>query len=96
MNSLLFHNPTEDLSELSIPVLVLFGGKDTQVPYELNEQPVREALGEAGTEFEVNVIENANHLFQEAETGDVAEYATLEKAFIDGFLSTLSEWILAH
>lgn len=96
MKSLLFHDPTENLSELSIPVLILFGGKDTQVLDELNEPPVREAMNEAGTEFEVHVIENANHLFQEAETGEVSEYSTLDKEFIDGFLSTLSEWILAH
>lgn len=96
MKSLLFYNPIEDLSELSIPVLVLFGEKDTQVSDELNEPPVREALNEAGTEFDINIIENANHLFQEAETGKVSEYATLEKEFIDGFLSTLSEWIKSH
>ncbi len=96
MRSLLFYDPAQDLSELSVPVLVLFGGKDTQVSEELNEPEVREALNEAGTEFEINVIENANHLFQEAETGEVSEYSTLDKEFIDGFLSTLSEWILSQ
>lgn len=96
MRSLLFYDPAEDLSELSIPVFALFGGKDTQVSADLNEEPVREALNEAGTEFEITVIENANHLFQEAETGDVSEYSTLDKEFINGFLTTLSEWILAH
>lgn len=96
MKSLLFYDPSEDLSELSIPVLVLFGGKDSQVPVKLDEPPVREALIEAGTEFEIKVIENANHLFQEAETGDVREYTSLEKEFIEGFLSTLSSWIRSH
>ncbi|NBC65909.1 MAG: alpha/beta fold hydrolase [Bacteroidetes bacterium] len=96
MRSLLFHVPGQDLSELSIPVLVLFGGKDSQVSDELNAPVARDALNEAGTEFEIRVLENANHLFQEAETGAVTEYSTLDKAFIDGFLSTISEWILTH
>lgn len=93
MKSLLFYDPAEDLSKLSIPVLVLFGGKDTQVPEEINEPPARVALNKAGAEFEIRIIEKANHLFQEAETGEVAEYSTLEKEFIEGFLSTLSEWL---
>lgn len=93
MQSFLFYDPAEDLSELSTPVLVLFGEKDSQVPVELNEAPARDALRAAGTEFQITVVENANHLFQEAESGDVREYATLEKQFIEGFLPILSEWI---
>lgn len=96
MKSLLFYNPLEDLSGLRIPVFVLFGEKDTQVPDELNEPPVREALSEAGMKFDINVIENANHLFQEAKTGDVTEYASLEKEFIDEFLPILSDWLKSH
>lgn len=96
MRSLLFHDPTENLSELSMPVLALFGEKDTQVPDELNEPPLREALSEAGNEFEVVVMENANHLFQEAETGSVSEYTTLEKEFINGLLPILSDWVKSH
>lgn len=96
MESFLFHNPGGDLSELRVPVLVLYGGKDTQVSDELNAPAARDALNEAGTEFEIRVLENANHLFQEAETGAVTEYSTLDKKFIDGFLSTISEWILTR
>lgn len=93
MQSLLFYDPAEDLSELSIPVLVIYGGKDSQVPVSLNETPARDALREAGTEFQITVMDNANHLFQEAESGDVREYATLDKAFIEGFLPILSDWL---
>lgn len=93
MQSLLFYDPTEDLSELSIPVFVLLGGKDSQVPVGLNEAPVRNALREAGAAFQITVVENSNHLFQKAETGEVSEYASLDKQFIEGFLPLLSEWI---
>ncbi|MDZ7718379.1 MAG: alpha/beta hydrolase [Balneolaceae bacterium] len=96
MKSLLFHDPTENLSKLSIPVLVLFGGKDTQVSDELNEPPARQALNEAGVEFKIEIIDNANHLFQEAETGEVSEYSKLDKEFIEGFLPILSNWLKSN
>lgn len=91
--SLLHYDPTDDLRELNIPVLVLFGGKDTQVPVRMNQLPVKQALESAGTSYETVVFEQANHLFQNAKTGDVQEYATLESAFVDGLIETLSEWI---
>ncbi len=96
LRSLLFYDPAEDLSELTIPVLLLFGGKDSQVPVELNETPARDALREAGVGFEISVLENANHLFQEANTGEVQEYSELDKEFIEGFLSTISSWLSTH
>jgi pimeloyl-ACP methyl ester carboxylesterase len=92
--SLLFYDPSEDLKEIDIPVLVLFGGKDTQVTEELNRMPIEEALKESGTEYEVRVFSEANHLFQKANSGQVSEYATLEKKFVDGFLGYVAEWIL--
>ncbi len=94
--SLLFYDPTQDLKELSIPVLVLFGEKDTQVPASLNKKTIEEALKSADTEFDIQTIAGANHLFQKAETGQASEYPLLDKAFAPGFLEILSEWILAH
>ena len=35
----------------------------------------------------------ANHLYQQAGTGSVAEYGTLPKAFVPGFLDTLGQWL---
>jgi pimeloyl-ACP methyl ester carboxylesterase len=93
VKSLLFYDPAEDLKELDIPVLVLFGGKDTQVTEELNRKPIESALEKAGVSYEVEVFPNANHLFQQAESGQVSEYALLEKEFVDGFLGKITEWI---
>ena len=92
--SLLFYDPAKDLAELDIPVLVLFGGKDTQVTEEMNRAPIENALEEAGTEYQVDVLPEANHLFQDANSGQVSEYAMLDKAFVDEFLETISEWIV--
>ena len=73
----------------------MFGGLDLQVDAGQNAGPMEEALVAGGNE-DVTVVtfENANHLFQEAGTGAFEEYAALEPAFVDGFLTTISDWIL--
>lgn len=93
MQSLLFHDPATDFRKIDKPVLVLFGGKDTQVTEGLNKEPIRNALEQSGAPYQIMTFPDANHLFQRAETGSVAEYATLEKEFTDGFLQKISDWI---
>jgi hypothetical protein len=39
------------------------------------------------------VMPGANHLYQQASTGSVSEYATLKKEFVPGFLDLLTTWI---
>ncbi len=94
MKSLLFYVPADDLKEIDIPVLVLFGGKDIQVTVAQNQAGIQAALETSGTDYEVKIFDEANHLFQKANTGMVNEYPFLEKAFVDGFLQTISTWIL--
>jgi pimeloyl-ACP methyl ester carboxylesterase len=94
MQSLLFYNPVEDLAKLDTAVLVLFGGKDTQVPVEINKEPIKKALETADVDYKIEVFESANHLFQEANTGSVQEYSSLKEQFIDEFTSTISNWII--
>lgn len=85
-------DPAAALRKVTAPVYAAFGGLDTQVLPELNEQPVRQALaGNARTT--VKVYPEANHLFQRAKTGLVTEYATLEKAFLPGLLDDVATWI---
>lgn len=93
MQSLLFYNPTDDLKKLEIPVLSLFGGKDTQVLVDKNKSPIKNALEAAGVPYRIEVFEQANHLFQKADTGLPQEYGTLKSEFLDGFTSTLVKWI---
>lgn len=93
VRSMLFYDPAEDLKDLNIPVLVLFGGKDTQVTEEMNRKPIEKALKKAGVSYEVKVFPDANHLFQKATSGQVSEYALLEKEFVNGFLKRMTDWI---
>lgn len=38
----------------------------------------------------------ANHMFQLAGTGSPSEYTLLQPTFVDGFLDTVTDWLLAH
>jgi pimeloyl-ACP methyl ester carboxylesterase len=93
MQSLLFYDPTDDLRKLDIPVLVLFGDKDTQVTVGINKDPIKQALESAGVTYQIKTFEDANHLFQKAQTGLMQEYGSLEEQFVDGFTSAISNWI---
>jgi len=91
--SLLFYDPVNDLKKLDIPVLVLFGGKDTQVTMEMNKEPIEKALESGNAKYQTEIFTAANHLFQKAKTGQVQEYGSLGNRFIDGFTSTITDWI---
>jgi uncharacterized protein len=94
MRYFLTYDPAEALSKVSCPVLVLFGGKDLQVPPKQSEKPIVDALTRAGNqEFSVEIFPSANHLFQEAVTGSPGEYGTLKKEFTPGFLDKITAWI---
>ncbi|MDE2662672.1 MAG: alpha/beta fold hydrolase [Gemmatimonadota bacterium] len=91
----LTYDPTEGLRGTRVPVLALFGGLDLQVLPDQNRPPLEEALA-GNPDVTVDVLPRANHLFQAATSGSPAEYALLEKRFVDGFLETISDWILAR
>ncbi len=88
-------DPAPELRELTVPMLALYGGLDTQVPPDINVPALAGALAESGNkDYTVTILPPANHLFQEAVTGSPQEYPQLPREFVSGFLNTLSEWIL--
>lgn len=88
------YDPGPDWSQITVPVLGLFGGKDVQVLAEQNEPALRAALDAAGNQdYEVVVLPDANHLFQAAESGAITEYSALEPAFTADFLPTIVDWV---
>ena len=90
-------NPVPTLKQVSCPVLAVFGALDMQVPVSLNREPMQSALANSKTkDWKVEVLPKANHLFLTAVTGSPAEYATLEKKFVPGFLDLMTEWITAR
>ena len=89
------NNPYDALTKVKIPVLMTFGEFDLQVPAEQNKPKMEEALTKAGNKnFRSILFPKANHLYQEAKTGNPSEYSELPKEFVPGFLKTISDWIL--
>ena len=90
------YDPAPTLAKVSCPVLLLFGGLDTQVLASQNQQVMEHTLREVGnTQVPTKVFEKSNHLFQEAKTGAPSEYAFLKKEFDPEFLPVVSKWILS-
>ncbi len=93
----LSYDPAVDWAQTEIPVLVIFGGLDTQVDADLTAPAVEAALQAAGnTDYTIVTLPEANHLMQEAVTGDVSEYGTLKQEFAPDFLTTLTDWVMKH
>jgi len=88
-------DPVDYLKKVTVPVLILNGTKDTQVTSSLNVPAIENALTQGGnTQFKSIVYEGLNHLFQPAETGAIAEYASIEITIDPRVLSDIASWIL--
>ena len=89
------YDPAPALRAVDVPVFATFGGRDLQV-LDSQNRPALESLfsGERASLLTTKVYPAANHLLQPALTGAPAEYATLPKTFVDGFLMDLSTWVV--
>ncbi|MEO1286994.1 MAG: alpha/beta hydrolase [Chloroflexota bacterium] len=84
------YNPTPFWLEVDVPTLTIFGSLDLQVAPEQNV-PVIEGEND---NIDIVIIEGMNHIFQEAETGALSEYGTLEQVVMPELIDTMAEWIL--
>jgi fermentation-respiration switch protein FrsA (DUF1100 family) len=91
MKSLLFYNPMADIQKIDIPVLAIFGGKDIQVLADENKKAL-EDIAASNPGIQIKVIEEANHLFQKAESGQASEYPTLPKVVMPAFTNAVIAW----
>ena len=92
--SFLEHDAKPVLESVKCPALLIFGGLDRQVPPEMNRKAMISALESGGnSDYLVKTFPTANHLFQNAKTGSLAEYGSLEKDFVPGFHELMSNWI---
>ncbi len=89
------YNPADMIEIVECPVLSINGTKDIQVNAEVNQAGIKAALERGGNrDFQVIALEGLNHFFQEAETGDMKEYATIEQTFSPKAMKIISDWIL--
>lgn len=92
--SFLDYDASDDWAQVTAPVLAVFGGKDIQVDPGQNVSALETLLTEAGNEdFTIVTLPDANHLFQQAETGGIDEYAMLDPIFTPDLLPTIGDWL---
>jgi pimeloyl-ACP methyl ester carboxylesterase len=86
-------DPAVHLAKLDIPILVLIGDKDLQVPADANLAAIDAALiGKPNVRTEKLV--GLNHLFQTAKTGTMDEYVLLSESFNPAALDLLTQWVV--
>ncbi|MDE6459699.1 MAG: alpha/beta fold hydrolase [Paramuribaculum sp.] len=85
----LAYNPKADMTNITVPALIIYGEKDKQVPPSLNLVPAREYLPSA----KIICYPELNHLMQHSETGDVEEYSTIEETISPQVLSDIATFI---
>lgn len=91
------YDPAPELSKNTCPTLALLGGKDLQVTVAANQSALQSALDENGVQGnELVVWENANHLFQAAETGMPGEYGEIQQTIMPKVLEKITSWIQAR
>lgn len=91
------YNPAEEIAKIGIPALALYGSNDTQVPPKYNMQPVKEALQKSKSgNYEVVLMQDLNHLFQQSKTGQISEYPEIEETMSPKVLEKISSWILTE
>ena len=94
MSNFIVYDPRIVLSQIKCPVLALNGEKDLQVPSKVNLESIRSILEINGnSDFTIKEIPSLNHLFQECETGSVAEYSSIEQTISPMVLAIISNWI---
>jgi dienelactone hydrolase len=89
------YDPAKPITSANYPILAVFGGKDTQVPEKPNMKELKKIMqNNPGLKIDTLVFDDANHLFQKADSGSPSEYSKLDKAFIGGFKEQVADWIL--
>jgi uncharacterized protein len=90
----LTYDPVPTLAKVKVPVLVIIGGNDLQVPPAENLPRIEQALRQGGnTDFRVMRPERLNHLLQTSETGLPLEYARISETMAPSALNAISGWI---
>lgn len=94
-----FFTPISIIEKITIPVLAIFGDKDTQIDPFIGAQSYERALKKAGNPFyQVELFPNANHGIMVAETGCIKEpreryLAGKSSLYAPGYLKLNRDWL---
>jgi pimeloyl-ACP methyl ester carboxylesterase len=86
-------DPAVHLAKLDVPILVMIGDKDLQVPADPNLAAIDAALA-GKPNVRTEKLPGLNHLFQTASTGTMEEYVTLSETFAPAALDLLAQWVV--
>lgn len=90
----LTYDPITSLKRLKLPILVINGELDCQVPPKQNLSVIAKILEEAGNRnYRIIEFPKLNHFFQTCESGSILEYGKIEETIAPVVLDTLSGWI---
>lgn len=92
MVAFLNYDPSNDIKATSCPVMAINGDKDVQVEATANLDAIK-ALLPANKHSMVKSYPGLNHLFQHCQTGQLAEYMTIEETISDEVLNDMVKWI---
>lgn len=93
LESFLAYDPRVHLAGSTLPVLLLHGELDAEVPSD-NATGLKAFFNETGhMRVSCTVAKNMNHWLQKAETGAVAEYPDLEPACADGIAKRVTSFV---
>jgi fermentation-respiration switch protein FrsA (DUF1100 family) len=93
MRFFLAYDPAPALGQISVPVLAMIGSLDLQVSAAENIPALEEALS-GNADATIKTLPGLNHLFQNASTGAVSEYAVIDETFDPNTMQTTADWIL--
>lgn len=85
------YDPLADINNIDVPMLFIYGEKDTQVAPELNAGLLKDKYPNVAVE----VFPGLNHLMQHCETGRIAEYGKIEETIADEVLAAILNFIKA-
>jgi len=88
----LAYDPAPTLAQVTVPVLVLNGSLDVQVPAKENLASARQAL-KNNPKATVVELPGMNHLLQDAKTGAPNEYNDIEQTMSPTALETITDWL---
>jgi pimeloyl-ACP methyl ester carboxylesterase len=88
----LAYDPAPTLARLSVPVLVLNGSLDVQVPAKENLDAARAAL-KNNPDATIIELPGMNQLLQQAKTGAPNEYNDIEETMSSSALKIITDWL---
>ncbi len=92
MRYFLQSNPATDAVQLKIPMIILQGKMDQQIPFDKSKEAV-DQLKLVGRNIEFIGLEGHNHLLQRCKTGNPSEYLSLEETISQEAMDAMTHWL---